>query len=111
VLAGTACGPRALSDSDLLKYAASPYDKRSMEGKHIVLGVHGGTKVVVDFPCSDLCPQYTTRIIHYDLEPGPECSARGGVEQRIDVPVGIGRFPVPFCLPKVLAENQTLYKL
>jgi hypothetical protein len=76
-----------------------------MEGKHIVLGVHAGTPVVVDFPCSDLCPAYTIRIIHYDLPAGPACAAHGGVEKLIGTPVGIARVPVPYCVPRVLADR------
>ena len=50
-----------------------------MMGKRITLGRHHGVPVVVEFPCSDICPQYTTQIIHYDIAPGAACEAAGGV--------------------------------
>ena len=46
-----------------------------MMEKRITLGLHHGVPVVVEFPCSDICPQYTTRIVHYDLAPGAACAA------------------------------------
>ena len=98
-----ACGPRTLSDSDLVAYASSTYDKREMQDKHLVLGVHSGVRVVVDFPCSDLCPNYTTRIIHYDLPADGTCAAQGGATVLIDTPVGIEHMPVAYCVPRALA--------
>jgi hypothetical protein len=100
-----ACLARSLSDSDLVSYAAKGYDKKAMQGKHLVLGAHHGISVVVEFPCSDLCPAYTTRIIHYDLPPDGTCAAQGGVTVLIGTPVGIGEMPVQYCVPKVLADN------
>jgi hypothetical protein len=99
------CAPRALTDADLLAYVATSYDKAQMVGSHVVLGVHAGMRVVVDFPCSDLCPAYTTRIVHYDLPAGPECAAHGGTEILIGTPVGVGQMPLPYCVPKVLADR------
>jgi hypothetical protein len=58
---------------------------------------------VADFPCSDLCPAYTTRIIHYDVAPGPPCDAAGGVTQLRLVPFSIGTREEAFCIPKPLA--------
>lgn len=72
-----------------MRIASSSFDERAMEGKHVRLGRHMGNAVVADFPCADLCPQYTVRIIHYDVEPGAACTAR----------------PTPYCLPRVLAER------
>jgi hypothetical protein len=60
-------------------------------------------KVVVDYPCSDLCPQYTKRIVRYDVPPGPECARIGGVDQDRVVPRGIGVATVTYCVPAVLA--------
>jgi hypothetical protein len=93
-----------ISDQQLLRYAASSFDPREMSFQHVVLGDHNGMRVVADFPCADLCPAYTTRVIHYDVEPGGECEAHDGVTRSVDVPVGVGMLPVPFCVPKVLVE-------
>jgi len=95
-----------LSDEALIVYASQPYDKGAMEFHHDVLGIHHGTEVVADFPCSDICPTYTVRIIHYSVEPGPDCDRIGGVTQIRTVPVSIAVMRRPFCVPKVLAEKK-----
>ena len=106
VIGVSGCGLRPLTDADLVRISSSSFDKRAMEGKHVRLGRHMGTAVVADFPCADLCPQYTVRIIHYDVEPGPSCSARGGKTVLIGVPIGgSGLRPTPYCVPRVLAER------
>jgi hypothetical protein len=71
---------------------------------HLVLGVRQGVRVVADFPCGDICPDYTTRIIHYEVEPGPGCDAAGGVVVSYPVPRSIAVIRQPFCIPKVLAD-------
>jgi hypothetical protein len=95
--------PTTLSDAELVAYAARPYDHAAMMFKHVVLGVNHGQTVVADFPCSDLCPDYTTRIIHYDLEPGAPCAAAGGVTVTRRVPYSIAMIDKDFCVPKALA--------
>jgi hypothetical protein len=72
-----ACGPRVISDSELTQLAAVSYDATEMEGKRVVMGIHRGLTVVADFPCSDLCPANTTRIIHYDLPADGTCTSKG----------------------------------
>jgi hypothetical protein len=94
---------RQLSDADLVAYANQPFDKAAMMFKHVTLGVHHGQPVVADFPCGDICPDYTTRIIHYAVGPGPECSAGGGVVVTRGVPMGAAEGMREFCVPKVLA--------
>jgi hypothetical protein len=98
--------PRVLTDADLVAYAAASYDHRAMMGKHIILGLHRGVAVVAEFPCSDVCPDYTTRIIHYDLAPGAACEAAGGVTQSRGVPMGIAVMKRDFCVPKPLATGH-----
>jgi hypothetical protein len=96
---------QVISDAALLEYAASAYDKRVMMHQRVVLGLNHDTRVVAIFPCSDLCPQYTVRVIYYDV-PLSRCSAAGGVEQMLRVPRGIGSTLEPFCVPKVLADHR-----
>lgn len=105
LLAGAACAQtRApLTDAALAAYAASPVDKAAMMGKTVSLGLHAGVPVVAEFPCADVCPQYTVRIIHYQLPAGADCAAAGGVARRVLVPVAIAVLPKTFCVPKVLA--------
>lgn len=64
---------------------------------HFELGIHRGIPVVADFPCGDICPNYTVRIIHYDIAPGPECLTRGGILRSIKVIKGIAQRDTPFC--------------
>ena len=106
----TACGARELSDADVLEYASSTYDKRAMQGRTLVLGRHRGVEVLVEFPCADLCPAYTTRVVRYALPAGTECAAQGGVEKLISVPEGIGRKERSYCVPAVLAANWERYR-
>lgn len=94
-----------LSDADLLSYAARPFDKRAMEGKRIVVGKHRGASVVADYPCADLCPNNTVRVIHYDVAGDTDCARVGGRPRTIWVPEGVGNVPRIFCLPTVLADH------
>jgi len=97
--------PPTLSDADLVAYAAKPYDHAAMMFKHVVLGLNHGQTVVADFPCSDVCPTYTSRIIHYDLAPGAPCAAAGGVTVTRRVPYSIAMVAKDFCVPKALAGH------
>ena len=98
---------KPISDSALLAYFHSQFDQRSKMGKHEVLGRHQKALVVVDFPCSDVCPQYTKRIIHYDVPADPIACARvGGVIREERVPVSIAVMQKPFCLPRILATAE-----
>ena len=95
-----------LSDDALVAYAAQPYDKREKFNHQDVLGIHHGTKVVADFPCSDICTDYTVRIIHYAVAPGADGDKIGGVTVTRTVPFSIAVVLRPFCVPKVLAEKK-----
>jgi hypothetical protein len=103
--AGAKAAPplRRLSDRELLRYAAAPFDHRAMMFRSIVLGRHNGLIVVADHPCGDVCPQYTRRIVHYDLAP-ERCARAGGVVVEELVPAGIAVRRRPYCEPKVLAK-------
>jgi hypothetical protein len=95
-----------LTDADLLTADARPYDKASKMGTHEVLGVYHGLQVVVDYPCSDLCPLYTSRVIHYSLRSGVDCEKAGG---KIEYRRGRRRVPAPsetFCVPGILTQDD-----
>ena len=96
---------RHLTDADLVAYAARPFDKGAMMFHHVALGLHHGAPVVADFPCGDLCPDYTVRVIHYDVPPGPACARIGGVTQIRMIPLGIAMSEQHYCVPAVLAER------
>ncbi len=102
-----AAEPRKLSDADLVAYEASPYDHAAMMGRKVVVGLYQGAPVVAEFPCSDICPQYTTRIVHLDIPPGPACAAAGGVTQSRRVPFSIAVIDKDFCIPRPLVRVTT----
>lgn len=97
------CSNKILTDQNLIDYAQSDFDKEKMMFKDIILGTHNGIPVKVSFPCSDVCPQYTTRIIRYDLELD-KCEQAGGVVKELTVPFAIGVKQEKFCLPQVIAD-------
>jgi hypothetical protein len=97
---------RRIGDAELLRYAASGFDKRKMMFKRDTLGLHRGTLVVADFPCSDVCPIYTRRIIHYDVAP-PDCARVGGMVVAETYPLGIAVTKRDFCEPTVLAKRPS----
>ena len=99
-----AAEPRKLSDADLIAYDAQTYDHAAMMGKRVVVGLYRGAPVVAEFPCSDICPDYTTRIVHLDVAAGAACEAAGGVTQARRVPFSIAMVERDFCIPKPLAH-------
>ena len=61
-----ACGRRevAADDQRLLDYASGSYDKGAMVGTKLALGIHNGVPLIAEFPCSDVCPDDTVRILN-----------------------------------------------
>jgi hypothetical protein len=70
------------------------------------LGEVAGVKVVADYYCSDVCPAYTVRVVHFDVQPGPACERAGGASKSYTIPFGIAARPETFCVPKVLVEKN-----
>lgn len=93
---------RPLSNQDLLRYAATRFDPGRKMFTRDIVGVHQSRLVVAIFPCSDVCPTYTKRIIHYDV-PLEDCDAAGGVLVPEHVPRGTGTRRTAFCTPAILA--------
>ena len=91
-----------LSDEALVRYAASRFDQAEKMHKREVLGVHHGATVIAEYPCADFCPNYTIRVIRYDLAPGMSCAGIGGVFTNIRVPDGFGAGDRAYCVPKIL---------
>ena len=96
---------RRLSDADLVRYAASKFDARQMMFRHETVGLYRGTLVVADFPCGDVCPTYTRRIIHFAVEPEACGRTPGGVVVEETVPRGIAVQRRPYCEPAVIARR------
>jgi hypothetical protein len=101
---------RPISEDQLLSYATDSYDKNHIEKQHDLLGQLNGTNVVVDYICSDLCPFYTVRVIHYELRKEQNCASAGGVEKALRIPVSIATTDKVFCFPKVLTDNWEKYQ-
>jgi hypothetical protein len=99
--ASPAARPPRIGDSGLLRFARSRFDPFERGPRVRVLGVHRGTLVVVDYPCGDVCPAYTKRIIHYDVPP-EACGRVGGTIVNELIPRGPAVMPLPYCEPKVI---------
>ncbi|MGA0587055.1 hypothetical protein ACO2Q2_08000 [Dyella sp. KRB-257] len=104
-----AATPGMLDDAALLAYAKQPWDKAALMHTTVELGRHHGQRVVAEYPCGDVCPQYTARVIHYELADGVSCDSVGGVEQEVLMPVAITVRPKTFCFPKVLVDARLHY--
>lgn len=97
-----------LSDDALVKYAKPLHGSRDFAAypKSGVIGVHHGTNVVVEVRCSDVCPDYTRLVIHYDAAPGPDCRAAGGREADVLMPFAIAVRNEKFCVPAILVGEK-----
>jgi hypothetical protein len=93
-----------VSDSEILTSARSRYDKRAMMNKTVAIGLHNGARVIAEYPCSDICPDYTVRIIRYEV-PLEACPSFDGVVVRHRVPRGIATTTEEYCVPRVLVEH------
>jgi hypothetical protein len=98
---------RPVSEQEVLAYATGDYDKSSAAS--FVFGSLQEVPVFVDFVCSDLCPQMTVRIIHLRRS-GAACTAAGGVERSVLVPVAIAVLQKSFCFPKILVAHWADYR-
>lgn len=105
VAAAPAAAPRRLDDAALRAYAGRPWSKAALMNRTVELGRLRGVPVVAEFPCADVCPQYTVRIIHYRLPADTSCSAVGGVERTVLVPVAITVLSRTMCIPAALVAG------
>jgi hypothetical protein len=99
-----------LTDQDILTIATRAYDKNKITKSRLILGRHNNSIVIADYICSDICPDYTVRVIHYDLRNEQKCSDVGGVEKQMLIPVSIASTYKTFCFPKPLTDNWESYK-
>lgn len=106
-VAGCASTVRILSDDDILRYQTERFDQAELVGKTIRLGAHRGNPVVADHPCGDVCPQYTVRIVRYEV-PIENCEQAGGVIEYRMIP-SIAPSVQKFCVPPVL-ESKSVYR-
>ncbi|MDW2980322.1 MAG: hypothetical protein WBG81_05360 [Rhodanobacter sp.] len=101
--------PAPMDAAALQAWAARPWDKASVMHTTVEVGRYRGVPVVADHPCSDVCPQYTVRIIHYRLPPDTSCAGVGGVEKQVLVPIAITVRPKTFCVPEPLVASGSYY--
>jgi len=102
--------PAELSDNSLITLARSPAIA-SIDGPYrVVLGLHHQTEVVADYICSDVCPEYTVRVIHYSVQPGADCDRIGGKSVVTPVPFMLGQLPTPYCVPAILVNDEAFRK-
>ncbi len=99
--------PRPIADAAILAFVRTPFDPMSDPGKwRHVLGTQHGVPVVVSYVCSDLCPQYTRRIVRYNVAAGLACDRIGGISRDLIVPKGIGAGPRRYCIPAITEPWQ-----
>jgi hypothetical protein len=103
-VAASASVVKELADKEILALAMSPYDKSEKMLTEEKLGFHKGNELIVIYPCGDICPHYTKRVIHYKVKI-EKCAESGGIVKEIRVVRGRGSNEEPFCFPKVIAEN------
>ncbi len=110
-IGATACAtaPAQMDATALHAYAGKPWDKATLMNTTVELGRYQNVPVVAEFPCSDVCPQYTVRIIHYRLPPDVSCASVSGVEKKVLVPVAITVLPKTFCIPEPLVASELYY--
>ena len=93
-----------LSANDILSLALTSYDKREKMNTEELIGTHEGKRVKVIYPCGDICPDYTKRIIHYITEI-ENCDKSSGVIKEIKITRGRASNYESFCVPKIIATN------
>jgi predicted esterase len=109
VLAALGCGrgalrdspERELSDAELREVASAPFDAAAVMNQSFAVGRHRGHAVRIDFPCGDVCPAYTTRVVRYDLA-AEVCPPEGEVVT-LGVPGAAAMHLKDFCVPRVLS--------
>ncbi len=114
ILATASCTTRAsepgtLDAAALQAWAGQPWDKATLMHTTVEVGNYRGVPVVAEHPCSDVCPQYTVRIIHYRLPPDATCASVGGVEKDVLVPIAITVRSKKFCVPEPLVASEQYY--
>lgn len=110
-IGATACATASaqMDAAALRTYAGKPWDKATLMNSTVELGRFRNVPVVAEFPCSDVCPQYTVRIIHYQLPSNVACASVGGIEKQVLVPVAITVLPKTFCIPEPLVASGLYY--
>ena len=98
-----------LSDAALVKYATPLHASRDF-AKYpkdgTVIGTHHDAKVIATVRCSDVCPDYTRLVLHYDAKPGADCRAVRGQEVDVLMPFAIAVVKEKYCVPAALVADE-----
>ncbi len=96
-----------IDDSVLVDFVRRPFDPASNQASWPrTLGTHRGVPVIVSYTCSDVCPDYTKRIVRYNVMAAEDCARVGGISRDIVVPRGIGTGLRRYCIPAVTDPYQ-----
>jgi hypothetical protein len=96
-----------VDDAAVLAFVEKPFDPMAQKRPWPrTLGMLRGVPVVVSYVCSDVCPNYTRRIVRYNVVAGPECDRVGGISKDIVVPKGIGAGTRRYCIPAITDRWQ-----
>jgi hypothetical protein len=114
ILASASCAIRAseparLDAAALRAWASQPWNKAALMHTTVEVGRYRNVPVVAEHPCSDVCPQYTVRIIHFRLPADASCASIGGVEKQVLVPIAIAVRSKTFCVPEPLVTSGAYY--
>jgi hypothetical protein len=96
-----------VDEAAVLAFVKKPFDPMAQKRPwRRTLGMLRGVPVVISYVCSDVCPNYTRRIVRYNVTAGPECDRVGGISKDIVVPKGIGAGPRRYCIPAITDRWQ-----
>lgn len=101
---------KTLSDEQILALAQLKMNDPLNAQLSKNLGSHHGVPMVFEQICSDVCPNYTVRLIHYQLSPKQTCQMVGGAEKTLLIPAGIAAVKQKFCFPKIIMDNWATYQ-
>jgi hypothetical protein len=104
-LGGCAHAPRELSELELRSIARQPPGPEEFTKPDRIVGLYHGTPVHMYVACSDQCPEYSTRIVRYDVLPA-DCARIGGVVRTHPIPVQTVTLLLEVCLPPPLANEK-----
>lgn len=96
---------KELNSAQVLSLLEKEYDFETVSGTKVLAGQFNGAAVIVDFPCSDICPGNTYKIVRFDVE-WYQCSDIGGKVEELMSPMGIAIGLKKYCVPEVIYGKQ-----
>jgi hypothetical protein len=97
--------PKVLTDADVTALLTKEFDLYKVSGTQVVIGQHEGYSVIADFPCSDVCPMNTIKIIRYNVE-AFQCSITEGKVEELLTPTSISMGTKQYCVPEIIFGKQ-----